>query len=276
MAGGFKSPVTPESILAGELYGVLIKARGEEKALGPEVVAGKLRAAEDLYEHELHLFWEEKRVASDPRPRGLVPRSATAAGDYDVEQAGLNFPDDFYLDGRFGRCELAYRPVRDPVVRFCYTPSLAQSLQPIPSEWIRLERKEGRFYVLPTGAPEMTLARFEATAMRLAGYGRGIPDFMLVDYVAGFTRTELLHDHNDLLEALRITTTLLVFGILSNIRTGGLGSMSLSQDGQSRSQTPLQGKYGAYSGAVELALQNEERILKSWKRSEHGIIMAVA
>lgn len=272
--GPFKSPLTVADIRDGELYGVLVKAPGEAARLSDTVIADKLRAAEDLFEHELQIFWQEQRVASDPEMRPALGAQGTT---WDVSQPAFNYPDDFYLDGKFGRTDLNYRPVR-AITRgvFAYATAQADSMTPIPAEWFRLDRKFGRFYLLPTAGPAFAFAKFEAFALAMLGWGRGIPHLFVVDYTAGFTRSELQHDHNDLLEALRIETTLLCFGILSNIRTRGLASQSMSQDGQSRSQSPILGKFGPYSAAIELGMENSKRILNSWRNSERGVLCAVA
>ena len=269
-----KTPITVEELKAGELYGVLVKSRTEAEPLPDAVLETKLRAAEDSLEHELQLFFRERRVISEPDHRpALSPAFSEAGGD--VEIPALNYPEDWYFESRWGWTELPYRPIKSVDKFFFSYPGTAftESYTYIP-EWVRLDKKFGRFYIVPTkSAGAVTLALLNNFILSILGTGRGLPQTLFIDYTAGFSPEALKRDHNDLLELVRLTTTLLVFGILGNVRSGGLGNQSLSQDGQSRSQSIAQGKFGPYSGAIELANQNIAAIKETWRRSERGISM---
>lgn len=269
MAG--KTGITPEELQRGELYGVLDKARGEAKPLGPDIIAQKIRAAEDWIEHEANVRFGTQRIVCEPQRRGI------ASTDYDREEAPYDFQRDMLLDERWGYFELRERPVVQ-IDRFFFRfpgTTFSQTFNIVP-DWIRLEKQFGHVQIVPSSGTGMTIFALQAFVASILGTGRGVPQALYVDYQAGLSREALCRDHQDLLEAVRIAATLFLFGILDTIRSGGLASQSLSQDGQSRSQSPASGKWGAYSGRVEMALANLDRVLNTWRRHERGILFAVA
>lgn len=269
MAG--KTGITPEELQRGDLYGILDKARGEAKPLGVDVIAQKIRAAEDFIEHAANVRFGQQRIACEPQARQLATET------YDREESPYDFQRDMLLDERWGYFELRERPVVQ-IDRFFFRfpgTGFSQTFT-VPPDWIRLEKTAGHLRIVPATATGLTIYALQAFVASILGTGRGIPQALYIDYQAGLTREALCRDHQDLLEIVRIRATLLLFGILGTVRSGGLASQSLSQDGQSRSQSPASGKYGPYSGQIEMALANEERILETWRRHERGVLFAVA
>lgn len=267
MASSFKTPLTVEAIRDSELYPILLKIGGQPEPLSESVIAQKLRAAEDFYERALEVRFSESRVVSDPGGRGL------AADTYDVEIPAFNFPECH----TFGYTELPYRPIRAVTQAFFAYPG-APAIQPgfvVPNPWIRLDRRFGKLYFVPAGALALNAAKMSGLIMSAIAYGQRIPMCFFVDYTCGFTSAELRHDHNDLLEAIRLRAALLILGIASAIRNRGLGSQSLSEDGLSQSQSFITQKYGPYSGTVELWMKAEADLVQNWQRQERGIPFGV-
>lgn len=265
-----KTGIAVAEILEGELYGVLLKARGEAKPLGEPELFRKLRAAEDFYERTLQVRFGEQRIASEPEKRGLNPDT------YDVAETAYDYPPDFQTEERWGFLQLRARPVKEVTKYFFTYPGMGwQPAYDVNPDWVRLlDRKSGITRLVP-GSGEITTFAFSSFIHSVLSASRGVPSSIFVDYVAGLSRDEIAKNHNDLLEGIRLRTALSTFGILTNVRTGGTGSQSLSQDGQSRSQGFAGGKYGAYSGFITLAMEQEEAILESWKTHERGIPMVV-
>lgn len=264
MAGSFKTPLTVEAIRDSELYPILLKIGGQPEPLSESVIAQKLRAAEDYYERALEVRFCTSKVVSDPLGRGI------AVDDYDVEIPAFNFPECH----TFGYTELPYRPIRDVTSAFFAYPNTS-SIQPaftVPHSWIRLDRRFGKLSFVPAGGLAIDTAKMSGLILSALSAGRSIPQVFFVDYTCGFTHRELSRDHNDLLEAIRLRAALLILGIASAIRNRGLGSESLSQDGESRSQSYQGGKFGPYSGTVELWMKAEAELVDNWKRQERGVI----
>lgn len=262
----FKTPLTAQDILDSELYGILIQAKGERLPLKPEVIGQKLRAAEDFYERSLQIFFNEKRVASEPEDRGLA-----LGTDYDVSEPAYPYQQDLFDADRWAWMQLNFRPVkRGSVSIFIQFPGSGKF--EIPPEWIRLDDKYGRIQFLPLKGPAVVMFfNLSASLLSFLVSNRNIPQIVYVDYTAGFTSDKLLADHNDLLEGVRLLTTLFAFGILTNIRSQGMQSQSLSEDGLSRSQGLAGGKWGPYSGYIEQAIRNEKEIRARWQEQEQGV-----
>jgi hypothetical protein len=269
MAGVGKTPITPQEILEGELYGVLTKAAGEAQPLSVTTIERKIRAAEDRFEKELQLFFGHRRVVSNPQGRGIP------ATDYDVAIPALDYDRDWWTDERWGFFAFPYRPVVSVQGAFFAYPgtNFVAAFQ-LPEPWLQIDYKFGDARIVPATGQAIT-AVFNGYILSILSGGRGLPRSFFLDFTAGLSHDELLTDHADLLEALRIEVVLSLFGILTNVRTGGLASQSLSLDGLSRSQAFGGGKYGPYSGAIELWLQQQKAILESWRRAERGPVLMV-
>jgi hypothetical protein len=275
-----KTPITPEDILASELYGVLIKARGEDNPFPVEEIGRKLRAAEDFYERDLAIFFKARRVASDPQRRGLVKSTDGVDGDYDYAEPAYPFERDWFGPERWGLTMLNRRPVRSIDRMFIQLPTgqpLGQSGFVIDPKWIVPDFQYGEIRLLPFAGATLQAAMPQLLALYMMG-SQTIPHIVYVDYTAGFDKDgeELVADHNDLLEGVRLLTTLFLFGVLTSIRTGGVQSQSLSEDGLSRSQSFMGGKFGPYTAQVTLAMENEKQIRSGWKAQEEGVLLGVA
>jgi len=192
-----------------------------------------------------------------------------------VEVAALDYERDFFVEARWGWVYLDYRPIQS-IERFFFSypgTAFAQSYN-VPVDWLQADPKFARVQIVPTHG-EAIIASFNAWVLSVLAGGRGLPQSIYVDYTAGLSREKLLAEHQDLLELVRIRTTLGLFPALTNIRTGGLGSRSLSLDGLSRSESYGAGKWGAYSGVIEQYKEREKAIVKTWRESERGVLAMV-
>jgi hypothetical protein len=257
-----KTPLTVDDILRSTLYGALIHAAGESAPLDRKVIWQALRAAEDSYEADLGTFLTIKRIASDPRLRQMDPTT------YDAEEPAYNHEMDLWTESRWGFFQLRRRPVAsvDHLV-FAY-PMGFGPIEPqgfvIPPIWVRVDYRSGQVHLVPTGSA-IILARFNAFIMSMVAAGRGVPRSIFCDYQAGIGCDALLTDYSYLLEGIKARTFLQLAIPLSQARTGGLTSHSISQDGQSQSESFPSGKWGPFSGMIELAKDRDDAAIKSFR-----------
>lgn len=263
-----KTLLTVDDILQEDLYGILVRAAGEAADLPRTRIAQAIRAAEDFYERDLQVFFGVQRVASDPVERGLDPST------YDRAEPAYDYEPELWDGRRWGRIDLNYRPVVSiDQVFFSYPGTGFAKMFQIPASWIRLDRKYGNFKIVPaSGAALMGLNGYLLSVF--AG-GRGVPRSIFIDYQTGIDPDTMADEHADLLEGLRYRTVLNLMGVLNVVRSSGVGSHSISQDGQSQSESFQSGKWGAYSGTVEMYQAQEKDIRNNWRQQEHGVPLVV-
>lgn len=283
--GELKSPITVEEIQSEELYGVVAQARGEAAPLDAIAIRRKLRAAEDFYENDLGIRFKPTRVFSDIHARANFPIGSgiEVPGDYDpvtdIEEPAYDYDPGNWNELRWGETKLNYAPVIE-ITQWVYAyPGTSPTFR-MPVTWIKGDYKFGRFKVVPAEGQAIAL-RFNGFVASVATGSRGIPMSIFIDYRTGFGRTDeeaknvLLNQHAELLEGVRLRTLMQLGGILINTRAGGMTGGSLGLDGMSRSRN-FGGKYGAYSGMIELALAREGEIRRHWKRQNRGVSVGFA
>ncbi len=278
-----KSPITAEEIQSEELYGVVMQARGEAAPLDSKAIVRKLRAAEDFYESELGIRLRPTRVFSDIHARRHFPVGHGLRADdidppfdpvEDLEEPAYDYDPGNWNEQRWGETRLNYAPVVE-ITRWVYAYPGTNPTFSLPLTWIKGDYKFGRFKIIP-GEGQAIALRFNGFIASVATGSRGIPMSIFIDYVTGFGATKsesdryLLAYHEDLLEGLRLRTLLTLGGIMINTRSGGVSGGSLGLDGMSHSRN-FGGKYGAYSGMLELAIAREGEIRRSFKRQNRGV-----
>lgn len=275
-----KTGIGVDDLKSSELYGKLIQASNEETPFSDDEILRKLFAAEDFYEHDLQLFWQPTRVISAPQLRALsidpyVQLSPAYDPTVDMQGVAFDYEVGMFDEARWGDVQLDYRPIISVDKAFFWYPGTAVgSSWKVPLDWVRLDYRFGNLQLVPaTGAMLQFLSLNSFVLSSLAG-GRTVPQSIFVDYYAGFEAGVLEAKHQDLLEGVRLHTLLLLFGMISSVRSHGLGSASLSLDGGSQSNNYMAGRYGPYSAEVELALRNEADIRKVWKQTNEAPIVA--
>ncbi len=272
-----KTGITVDSIKQTELYGVVDHAQGEALPLSDEAILQKLYAAEDFYEHDLALRFRPTRVLSTPLTRANHSDAALRVTDFDpildIAEPAYDYPADHWSYERHGYLKLRHRPIRE-IQQVVFTWAGALKVWTVPREWIQWDAGAATLNVVPTSGAEFASMQFNAFLLRYLGNSAGLPHSIIVDYTTGFSADELEWQHQDLLNGVRLLTLLNLGGIVSNARSGGLGSSSLAIDGLSHSRG-FAGKFGAYSGQIMLAIQEEARVRESWRASQRGIPMAI-
>lgn len=272
-----KTPITVEEIVEEELYGVLLKSRIEPAALKAEAIKRKLRAAEDFYESDLETKFSPTRVFSGAFDRQNATTQEGKLGlpnDFDrikdLEHPALDYEPWLWNGYQWGPLTLPFKPLRDISQVVLAYPATTPVFR-IPKHWIKPDLRYGSLMLVPATA-EASAFPLNRFVGRLIGGGLSIPRALYVDYTCGFTHAELLAHHENLLDGIRKRTLLMLGGIMSTTLTGGQTGGSLSMDGLSRSRS-FGGKFGAYSAAIELAIEQEKEVRESWKRQNKGVPM---
>lgn len=268
-----KTGLRVEDLKSHELYGILIQASGEKSPLPDEKILEDLYAAEDFYERDLQLRLSPTRVFSDIRGRNLLDDATMHVPDFDelvdIDEPAYDYERLMWTGERWAMLQLSWRPVRE-VTKLVLTAPGSERVFAVPDKWIALDKRYGTLQIRPSEGPAV-LVNFTGSLLGLIGAGRGIPQSIYVDYVTGFTPAILDAHHRDLLRGIRLRALLSTLQSVAGLATpAGAQSGSLSLDGLSRSNS-WGGKWGAYSGAIELALAEEDKLRGAWKDKERGV-----
>jgi hypothetical protein len=272
-----KTGITVANLKASELYGMAGWAAGEAAPLSDQAIEQKLFAAEDFYERDLGIRFQPTRVLSAPENRATHSDPSLRVTDFDpiqdISDPAYDYPRGLWEYERWGYLRLRNRPIRQ-IIQVVFTWGISIKVWRVPGDWIQPDRREGTINMVPTSGVEATLP-FNAFLMSWLGAGsRGLPHSILIDYTVGFSPEDLAWHHQDLLNGVRQLTLLMLGGIVSVAASGGQQSVALSMDGLSHSRG-FAGKYGAYSGPIMLALEQEKAVRESWRAKERGIPMAI-
>lgn len=268
-----KTGTLVEEIKDDFLYGILLKASGEPHPVSDGKILDDLYAAEDFYERDLQLRFRPTRVFSDVQGRNTYPDPLMHVNDFDeledIEEPAYDYERGMWTDARWAMIQLSWRPVRE-VTRVVLTAPGSFRVYEVPQNWLAVDRRYGTLQIRPASGPAVLVA-FTGQLLGLIGAGRSIPQSIFVDYVTGFTPEILAAHHRDLLRGVRLRAVLSTLQSVAGFATpAGAQSGSLSLDGLSRSRS-YGGKWGAYSGAIELALQEEAGIREAWRSKERGV-----
>lgn len=274
-----KSGLTVASIKDSELYAVALEVAAEGAALSDTVIEQKLFAAEDFYEKDLRMFWTPRRVFSDVYGRqagvfaGTNSGLADLPGDLDltrdIAEPAYDYDRDLWGEDRWGNMNLNFRPVKS-IGKFFFAYPGVEPIYSVPPQWIRLDQKFGRVQLVPSSGTAI-YATFNSYVLGVIAGGRGLPQSIYVDYVAGFEDGEIAERHQDLLEGLRLRTLLGILGIAGTIISGGQSGGSLSLDGLSHSRQFSGGEYGPFGGRIKLAMDQESEIRENFKKEFEGL-----
>lgn len=276
-----KTGLTAAAIRSDEFYGKLLRARGEASDYPDEAIMRRVYAAEDFYERNLQIRFRPTRVLSNPHLRARAVDPFVQITDYDptvdVAMPAFTYERGWFDHSRWGGVTLPYRPVISLDKVFYWYPGTAiGSSWKLDIEWLRLDEATGWVQVVPAQGTLMPLLALNAYILSSIAQARDIPQSFFVDYTTGFEEGVLEAQHQDLLEGVRLRTLLLTAGILGTVLTGGRQSISLGLDGLSKSGGYGGGKFGAYSGEIEAAIEREKEIRDGWGHREHGVSVAFA
>lgn len=276
-----KTGLTAAAIKGDELYGKLLRARGEPSDYPDDAIMRRVYAAEDFYERDLQIKFRPTRVFSNPHLRARSADPFVKVTDFDpavdLSIPAFAYERGWFDDSRWGGVVLPHRPVISLDKVFYWYPGTAiGSSWKLDIEWLRLDDATGWVQVVPAQGTLMPLLALNAYILSSIAQARDIPQSFFVDYTTGFEAGVLEAQHQDLLEGVRLRALLLMAGILGTVLTGGRQSVSLGLDGLSKSGGYGGGRFGAYSGEIEAAVEREKEIRESWGQREHGVSVAFA
>jgi hypothetical protein len=274
-----KTGITADQIKSVELYGKLIRGQGEAADFSDPAINDHLFTAEDFYERYLQIKLAPTRVFSNPQLRATSPDPAVKT-DFDptkdIAEPAYDYQNSMFQHNRWSNIELNYRPVRSVTQCFFWFPgtTIGASWR-LANDWLRLDYKFGTQQIVPASGILLPMLSLNAYVIGALAGGRDVPQSIFIDYVVGFESEELQRDHYDLLRGIRLLALLLMFGLLTSVRSAGMTGRSLGLDGLSRSNS-FGGKYGAYSGEIELAIANEKMLRENWQQQEQSVICSYA
>lgn len=224
-------------------------------AVSNDYLTELLVAAEADLSQRLRVWFQPREVipdTADPSERVALE----AQGKIVETEPGYDYDPDLFQGERWGLFELRQRPViAVRKMEFAY-PQPTSSLYTIPTEWVRLDGKYGRFNLVPNNASLMI--PLNAFLLSAVGGGRTVPFMVQIRYAAGIANIQ--RDYPNLLELIKRATVLRLIDGLYLPQSG-----STSADGLSQS---LSWDADKYRDAIETQVQQlRERI--------HGINMVV-
>lgn len=269
MARESKTGLSVDVIKRDDLYGMLLQAAGESAPLHDERIAFELFAAEDFYEQELEIFLSPRRVFSNPRIRTDAVDPYVRVSDYDpatdYEEPAYDYEAGMFGEHRWGQIRLNHGPVRSVEKVFWWYPGSAiGSSWCVASNWQRIDYQFARMDIVPADGPLMQMLTLNAFVLSSLAAGRSVPQSIFVDYTAGLDADLIQSRFQHLLKGIRLRTLLSLIGMVGSITTRGMSGSSLSIDGLSESRS-FGGKWGAFSGLVDMAIQQEQEIRDQWK-----------
>jgi hypothetical protein len=150
-----------------------------------------------------------------------------------------------------------------------------QLVYTVPADWIYFTSKEGILRLTPSLTNSVLQGNFGGfdSVFYTWTYRDCIPHAWSLDYTIGYDTIDAdIARYIGLATAIQVLSTA---GQGSDI-SGGLSNESLSQDGISESVGYAQGKYGPYSGLVQMYADELDRIdLKQKRLAKKGIKVAV-
>jgi len=268
-----KIALTAEDLRGSELYGLLVRARGEAGDYPATEIERKLFAAEDFFERDLGIRLRVTRVLSAPEERGSSLDPVLAINPpfdptVDLAEPGYDYEPDLWSAQRWALIKLRHGPVRQ-IDRVVFRWPGGTRIWQVPADYISMDRK-GSINIKPGNNPAML--SFNAYMLSIFAGGIGLPHSIVIDYQIGFTPQELDANEQDLVEAIRLRAVLLLGGVITQIASGGgLQSESIGTDGLSHSRGLGSGKWGVYSGVIEQAAAQEQAFRDAWKRKNRGV-----
>lgn len=274
-----KTGLKAADIKDDELYGLLLRAQGEDHDYSDLKIEDRISAAEAFYETNLQIFFGKHQIIGGAHERGIAVDPDAEVPQ--IEEPGYDYDQALFSGERWGNFLLRYRPViPDPssdsgITRVVFSfPSAKSVLYEVPQPWIKPDFKYAQINLIPaTGAIYASFNLFILSV--ISGGAYGLPKIVFIDYFAGYDPARLRRDHSDLLLGIKMRTVLFMGGILGDIRTQQLQSSSISLDGLSHSRGFAGGRFGPLSGRIEQYLIQEKEIRESFRSAVKGPVFCV-
>lgn len=233
----------------------------------------------------------ERKLQIDIWPRRIVTRAhalypALAQGvDYDIDEDPLDYlARDFFAQGYV---KLRRWPIRSlDLMEFRFPETTV--IHTMPPEWLRIYHQTGQVHILAVAGSTMPviigreggfLPLLTASLQR-----SGVPQLVYVKYTSGidytnetFSKGESagLEFYEDLKLAIMQQAAAFVMQDLSRGFVPGIGSESLSEDGQSESVSYARGKWGVYGQEILGLEEAVKEFVAGFKKYRKGVRFGV-
>jgi hypothetical protein len=241
----------------------------------------RIKAAVNTLERRLQIdIWPRKVIT---RAHALHPEMVQGV-DYDIDEDPLDYlARDFFAQGYV---KLRRWPIiRLDGMQFRFPENVV--IHDMPQEWLRVYHQTGQVHIIAVAGSTMPviigreggfLPLLTASLQR-----SGVPQLVYVQYTSGvdWQNEEFSRGWNagqefyeDLRQAIQYQAKISVLIDLSAFALG-IGSESLSEDGQSESVSYARGKNGIYGQEIEGLEAQVDQFVKDYKQFRKGIRFAV-
>jgi hypothetical protein len=271
-------PFTVEEFKQEQLFGIPLVVRdaaGTIHTYTDATIEKKIRAAVSYLERILKVdMWPRKVLC---RPEVTHP-GAVQGEDYDIAEDPLDYDaTTYYANGYF-------RLRRWPVIsleRLQLRYPADQPLLTYPTNWIRLNRKGGQVNIIAIAgnSSPVIIGREGGYLPLLTGQllRSAYPQLIFCDYTSGidFTDPQNRENWEDLFLAIQWQAAIYCLAELGRGTKPGITSQSLSQDGQSQSQSFSRTKGGLYGNEIAMLQEQLTDYVTTFKQSVKGFIFTV-
>jgi hypothetical protein len=279
-------PFTLDEFKAEMLTGIPLTftdRNGTEVTYPDSAIRRRIVAAVNKFERELQMDLWPRRVIT--RAHALYP-DLVQGQDYDIDEDPLDYSArDFFAQGYVKLLRWPIRSVEKMEFRFPENTVLHN----FPSDWLRIYHQTGQIYTIAiAGSTQPIIIGREGGFLPLltASLQRsGVPQLVYVQYHSGIDWTNpdaaaMGHPsgpdiYEDIKLALLQQAAVPVLFDLSRGIAPGVGSESLSEDGQSESVSYARGKGGIYGQEIEGLKGEVAEFLAGFKRFRKGIRFSV-
>lgn len=279
-------PFTVEELKGEMLVGVPLtfpeRVTGVMVTYPDSAILRRIKAAINTMERRLQIdLWPRKVIT---RAHSLYPELVQGR-DYDIDEDPLDYlARDFFAQGYVKLLRWPIASLESMEFRF----PESTILHTFPSEWLRIYHQTGQVHIIAIAGSTMPviigreggfLPLLTASLQR-----SGVPQLVYVKYVSGLDWENQTaskgwplgpESYEDLRLALMQMATASVLMDLSRGIAPGIGSESLSEDGQSESVSYSRGKYGAYGQEIDGLMEAVKEFTAEFSRYRKGIRFSV-
>lgn len=272
-------PFTVADLKSDMLFGISLSVTdpntGQRVTYPDSALQRTIRAAVNTFERRLQIdLWRRVVVC---RPDVTAP-SSVAGVDYDIAEDPLDYNSvAYYANGYIRLRRWPILSVEKLELRFPESTSIFA----YPKEWLRITHKSGQIAILAiAGVSQPAILTREGGYLPLLTGGflkADVPQLIYCNYTSGldWTNPRVRDDYQDLILALQKQAAAHVLQAIGRGIRPGIGSESLSEDGQSESTTYARGKGGIFQPEVDAMLADVEVFLTSFKAATKGIIFTI-
>lgn len=258
-----------------QLFGIPLTVTdetGQVHVYGDDLIEDDIRAAVNELERRLQIDIWRRRVIT--RPEVTAP-TAVFGVDYDIADDPMDYNAESYYS--LGYLRLRRWPILSVEKVELRFPG-ENSLLVYPKEWLRINHKAGQINIFAiSGVSSPVIIGREGGYLPLLTGGlqrASVPQLFYVDYTSGIDATSErnLPYYQDLWLAVQRLAAANVLEVLGRGRKPGIASESLSEDGQSQSESWARSGGHVYSGEVKSLDDRVDKWVTLFKQQIKGLI----